>query len=94
MRKGERKARFSLWVSPALMDWYREQAWKSGVSISNMVAIGLQFYREQRDAISVLKDVLEVLQRDGVGSEGVKQGGCAQGGGHGNAAPVPPCRLI
>lgn len=60
MRKGERKARFSLWVSPELMDWYREQAFKSGVSISNMVSIGLQFYREYRDAIGVLKDLSDL----------------------------------
>ena len=85
MGKGGRKERFSLWVSPDLMRWYREQASNSGVSISNMVCLGLQFYREYRDAIGVLKDVLERF-----GGEARR---VCTGGGMEMPPPCPPAGL-
>lgn len=56
-----RKGRLNIYLSPELEKWYREQAEKAGVSISNMVAIALHTYREQRDALSILKDLTERL---------------------------------
>lgn len=54
-----KKARINAYVSPELERWYREQAEKAGATISSMVAIALNSYREQRDAMQIMRDLLE-----------------------------------
>ena len=62
-----KKARINAYVSHELERWYREQAEKAGATISSMVAIALNTYREQRDAMQIMRDVLEkVADKRGV----------------------------
>lgn len=60
-----RKVRINAYISPDLERWYREQAEKAGATISSMVAIALNAYREQRDAMRIMGDVLEKLEKVG-----------------------------
>ena len=59
------KARIYGYVSPELERWYKEQAERTGASVSSLVAVALNLYREQRDAMRIIGDVLEKLEKVG-----------------------------
>lgn len=58
-----RKARITAYISPELEMWYKQQAEEAGATISSMIAIALNTYREQRDAMRIMGNVLEKLEK-------------------------------
>lgn len=63
IRGDKMKGRLNIYLSSDLEHWYREQAAKAGVSLSGMVAMALHFYREQRDAVRLLTDLVDNIKK-------------------------------
>ncbi len=52
-----------MYLSTDLEHWYREQAAKAGVSLSGMVAMALNEYKQQKDAVRILNDLVGKLEK-------------------------------